>query len=546
MIATDSFTGSDSATHPTGWSEISGNFGRTSNACTTTDTSAVLRHDTAHPDGESSMWVQAKVKGNTAGDKLRLFAAWEDADDYLVAELELHATCGTLRLFKSVAGVEAQLGSDVPVGPATAGDWHTMTICYRHDTSSFAGGGILHASVSTAAGNLTHFSEDSATGIGTYAAIGTGGTLTSGAAFDDFKFYKGYSTDNPTCPQCTTDRDTCVIFADLFDDASIDCRLEQTSGTWSEASGVITSTGAGELRCLLPADKPDWLVLEEAGMAANVYVSSPAGATSVRILRSSGSAYLEATVTHAASGATLTIKNGATTLASTTLSFATNGASTFVGICYRDGFCSATANNGTTAKTIHADGFTAPTGRYASWVTDGAASFTAVNVGVIGGECGECPYEATCGVCPPGRVVAAVNLIFRAANASGTFTDTLVGTYSLTPTAADGCEWGGTFDVVSPSTGNLTILEITVKLKTTTSHGTAGAWEGDFLEVADTAEILTTSGGTTIEWDDLVAPIDLCDGLYSTTNTANATLQTPDGSLVWPTGQLQLEVIPAS
>lgn len=186
---------------------------------------AVLRHLTAHPNGNAGK-AQARAKGkfHTAGDSVRLIAAWLDGNNYIYMQVTYQdsgspfgtANCSWLRIGWVLAGVDAHL-SDVPLDGLAADVQHTLYLCWFPDRTSDVG--YMVASINLANGKWFGRSSPVTNGspmpeIGSYAAVAV---VSGGAKVDDFYYGKAEGTGcDSACPNCGT---PCPISDDDFNRA---------------------------------------------------------------------------------------------------------------------------------------------------------------------------------------------------------------------------------------------------------------------------------------------------------------------------------------
>lgn len=265
VISTDDFNRANSDDLGCLWEELtpSSDWQISSNTLLTTVPYNVVQHLVPHPDGIANCWAKVLVKCATAGDIARLIVGWEDADNYVWAELEVGASCGVLRLFERVSGVVTQIGVDVPVNGATPNAWHTLEVCYTAQTAS--ADAVLFGKVTTDDGDVaTHSGEADATGA--YAGLATG-PLSSVVQFDDFEYEELQSAEHPECRTCEDEQD-CLILEDNFDRAAgtdLGCYWQEVSGDpeisvlayGNPTGGSMEFASAGVALCTLPHPDPD-------------------------------------------------------------------------------------------------------------------------------------------------------------------------------------------------------------------------------------------------------------------------------------------------
>lgn len=273
------------------------------------------------------------------------------------AQIEVGATCGVLRLRDAASSFDR----DIPVPGLVADQWHTLKLCLDTQTQlasatvTVHGGGayshhVKNVTISTTAAQLNPL-------------VRAGLTLTPVDLtyyFDDFSMNQtkgslggtyAYAGDS-TCPCCGGG--DCQAVSDDFADGSIDCQWEQTSGTWSESGGTISSADGGAMLTWLGSWNgidlfctPDDTTFVEAvvqaadyGAVARVYVD---------VDGSGNSHYAELTVESSAGAADGTLKlfssASGTPLSSETVSYLTIDTPFAVRVCFNGGVLSAWVSN---------------------------------------------------------------------------------------------------------------------------------------------------------------------------------------------------------
>lgn len=213
-----------------GWETISGDWEAASDGyLTVSDSDAMLVGKVVNPDGPD-MVTEVRLLGKE-DDQIRGVVCYQDADNYLAAEVEI-GECGNFRLIQVSAGVETVLGA-VALFDAIADNWFTLRICYT--PPGYGTPGLLGA-------NLTDDFERAATieanvdvSAGDRAGVATG-TITSAVRFDDFKLYEN------GCQVCAAD-DGCHPVFDPIEftgyASELSCFWEEVSGDWWSVDSAV-------------------------------------------------------------------------------------------------------------------------------------------------------------------------------------------------------------------------------------------------------------------------------------------------------------------
>ena len=202
QIFEDKFNRADDTDIGSDWSEEAGDWEINLNHLETSDTSAIASCQTSGTDLAHT--VEVKITPQDDGDIFRIIVNYQDTSNYHYLEWTADPSVGTFNLYKKVGGTETLLKNTA---------WDTVTSVQRIIRVCYAGE-TLYASVYASNTNLLFGIFVGGIGPATVAtgAVGTGGTLTSDAVFDDFILYKSFAADAFNCPPCnsTTECNSCT------------------------------------------------------------------------------------------------------------------------------------------------------------------------------------------------------------------------------------------------------------------------------------------------------------------------------------------------
>jgi hypothetical protein len=210
-ICADDFTRSDSSDIDTGsscgWTEAVGSWDISSNTLRSTGggSNALAICDTPHPDGDTTMVVEAWIKHSTNGSACDLIVNYVDSSNYFYVRYNFAASNGgSIDIRKNVAGTHSSIISQ-PSLAINAGSTYVARVCV---TESGAISAYWQATGETIA--TPRASTPSAQGMtGTKCGFGSNGTGT--ATFDNFVFSRGYHADHaPDCEACRIACGGCV------------------------------------------------------------------------------------------------------------------------------------------------------------------------------------------------------------------------------------------------------------------------------------------------------------------------------------------------
>lgn len=200
-VTGDTMTRADDTDIGCGWEEVDGDWEISSNTLTTADANAICKCETEHTTGGAAAVVTTVVSG-ASGDKLQLILGYNPAapTTYFYAELTIHATTGTLKIYRKTAGADTQLatvnknysaGTSVAFGVCLAGGRFTATV---NQVGVLSPAYVSGAAVVPAATR--------------YVALGTGSQATD-VHFSSFSYFRGQDADNPECDLCTESCSCC-------------------------------------------------------------------------------------------------------------------------------------------------------------------------------------------------------------------------------------------------------------------------------------------------------------------------------------------------
>lgn len=243
QFAADAFADTDLGD----WTDVSGDWIDVSGERTTTSSSALIIHDTPHPDGDDQSQV-ARVtwRPQEFDDHARIILAYANPSNYLFAEVWIDAAtgCGRARLWQRTGAINSPLTAEEPLSTMALEADHTLQLCLT--LAEYPGVHQLVLRVTTAEGNLHSIPGDVlGAEIGDQAGLGTGAVDTGPVVFDDFA-YLYHGDDYPGCPKCSGERD-CLIGRDDFARAvstDLGCDWEEEAGDWEIASEILTTADA--------------------------------------------------------------------------------------------------------------------------------------------------------------------------------------------------------------------------------------------------------------------------------------------------------------
>jgi hypothetical protein len=215
-IAADTFTRGDDSDISTGivapdtvssWTESSGSWAIVSNTLQCTSAGIVICDD-AHPDGNSTMVVEASIKHGTSGSTCDILVGVASSTSYYYVRYTIQGASGSVDIRRNNFGSHSSLAlkSSVTLNTSTA---YLARVCVGDD-------GHITAFLDGA----TKVSAFGASITGTKAGLGASGSGT--ATFDDFSLSKTYkATTAEACDDCTTgDLVACVECPGSGDNAS--------------------------------------------------------------------------------------------------------------------------------------------------------------------------------------------------------------------------------------------------------------------------------------------------------------------------------------
>lgn len=339
--------------------------------------------DRAHPDGNPTGVVSARIMGG-AGSQARLIldALPDDNDNYHFAEYEFPIGGldfkGCLSIGKREGGGETILTkTDVLGEPDT---WHSMIFTYDGVTLTVEFFGDASATIC--------YDDLPLGGQRAGVAIGETSLGSNFVYFDDFVYSRIAEPDTryadcPSPPECG-----CGLSSDDFDHA-FGCRYEQTGGAWFEGVGEAHPPGANAT-----------LMLETPSPTGAVKIeTSVKGATDdvVKIIvGDDGSTHWYAQLTFGASKTLKIFTSGGAELASMAVSTTANTYIDF-DVCFADGLLIANVNGNILPANI-----TVPTVECRCGIGTGGTAATVrwdfFNASRANEDCPKC--EVPCACCP--------------------------------------------------------------------------------------------------------------------------------------------------
>ncbi len=220
-IMADSFDRADNTNVGCSWSESAGDWSISANRLSVSSSTSKLICNTTHPLNTPSHYVTVKIEGQT-GDEIRVHVGTNH-----FAQVTIGSPNGCLALYDGAGTLLTKMRIDAPpsyskllqvwygVTPVADGAESQLTACY----------------------NETDVIRYNVTRLGTSVALGTG-TVTGAVKFDDFAYYRHYSTaaSELSCPYPAALG--CTILTDDFtrgNNSDIGC-------SWSESSDVFSIT----------------------------------------------------------------------------------------------------------------------------------------------------------------------------------------------------------------------------------------------------------------------------------------------------------------
>jgi len=248
-IGTDTFTRADEdPVSPSAWEERSGaDWAVVSNTLRTATSNALLKYLVEQPSSVSEHYVSVDVYGAT-GDQIRIIVDYVDDSNYHFVELTVGDPNGCLALYKRVAGSNTLLTKRRLVLPATTSRNIRVYFGDAGNGNSFACAG---SSISGNQRTIEQHDGDDVyiyvpVGSGTFVGLGTG-TIASTVRFDNFVYERHYGA-NTTCkrfiPTCQYQID---LGAAMPDGTDVGCGFSETAGSWSMASGWLTTTSTNAI-----------------------------------------------------------------------------------------------------------------------------------------------------------------------------------------------------------------------------------------------------------------------------------------------------------
>lgn len=269
-LARDIFDRSDDTDLGSDWSEVAGDGEILDQKLHIATADTIILHTTTHPDNPRKSFVEVVVSG-AAGDVVRVFVNYTDADNYHFVELSISETRSCLSLNSRVAGTNTVLArryvSVVPDVSVTIQVWFG-------DGRFMAGLGsppYIYSPLRVAA-----------TGTGNKVGLGSGSTATD-INFTWFAWERMASEDHPECrmpPQpCELFRLSNADDSPQEDSTNVGCSWSEFSGEWSlDANQLTTSDPDAVILSLINWDDP------ALAIAFTMYVEHEDIGNSLRLL----------------------------------------------------------------------------------------------------------------------------------------------------------------------------------------------------------------------------------------------------------------------
>lgn len=187
--------------------------------------------------------VQVVFSGATLGDEIKLIIAYLDDNNYVFALFKLSTSaggCGSIKLYKRVAGVETQLGITRRVRSFENNTNHTLILCRSGNTVT---GSV--ASTTTVSALYDQLTE---TFTGEKAGFRTG-SIGAGVTVDNYSFSRFGTSVTSLCPTCSAAL-SCTIFEDTFDrtdSSDVGCEWDEIVGNWSIVSNALSVSTANAI-----------------------------------------------------------------------------------------------------------------------------------------------------------------------------------------------------------------------------------------------------------------------------------------------------------
>lgn len=195
---TDNFSTDNLATD---YTAISGSWSVSGGKLTTNSSNGFLLVNTTSVSNYHNYTITPTLAA--VGDTAKVVAGYQDADNYLFAELTRGASNTTARFYKVVAGVQSQVGTDRTLNSSAP----TVSFCCSDNKTlvlfSWTGG---FSTITCRIASVSTLSTGNQVGVGT-------GTVVSGVSFDNLTFAR-HKVDNPDCADCAANCSTCGIDSD--------------------------------------------------------------------------------------------------------------------------------------------------------------------------------------------------------------------------------------------------------------------------------------------------------------------------------------------
>lgn len=217
----DDFDRSDGTAIGNDWTETAQDWSIDTDRLKVAAANAVALSNSASADDLLRYTVTVDLTAEDAGDISLVIVDYQDANNYVFAEVTWGAVNSTLKLWKRVAAVNTQMGSSVTLTNYSPGDIIALHVCQGStrvtasvvSTFPLATSGVWTATVHT-------------------VGVGSGGTVNTAIYFDDFEVTRHHE-DMDTCFDCarrcaqctnsTAPRQIMVRLAGVVNDGEVCC-----------------------------------------------------------------------------------------------------------------------------------------------------------------------------------------------------------------------------------------------------------------------------------------------------------------------------------
>lgn len=191
-----------------------------------------LLHDTPHPASPGSLTIGVSIWSTADGQPEILLASNLDGSTSLIVRFfNLGESCGEMRVYHRVAGVETLISQQHVVAPLPVETWLDVVICWNAAEQALT---ISLPSVESDASSLPSVTEYPSTAVsGLFFGLGNSGS--DAVAFDNLSVAKvddGEDSGAANCPTCTP---SCLLASEPSP-GTYPC-LSTRTGTWTAVDG---------------------------------------------------------------------------------------------------------------------------------------------------------------------------------------------------------------------------------------------------------------------------------------------------------------------